>query len=270
MSPVKEPHFFAYQDEEVKFCGPGDEKRCEDMFVTTMSNYKSLFEEVKQEKAVGEASAMYLYSPKAPNNIANTLDSVKLILILRNPIDRAYSSYLHLLRDNRETLDFEQALDAEDYRLNNGWMPFWGYKRMGFYHDAIQRYIEVFGRERILIHLYDDLAKDFDSVLEGTFHFLEISNDFRVSTQIRHNKSGIPKNKSLHLFLKERHPVKSFLKPLLPSGIRKRIITSVANLNLSDPLKLSGSTRKALIKEYREDIEKTGKLIKRDLSSWLA
>jgi hypothetical protein len=269
MSPVKEPHFFAYKDEEVKFYGPGDEKRCKDMFVTATKNYKSLFKGVRKEKAIGEASAMYLYSSTAPTNIANTLKDVKLILILRNPVDRAYSSYLHLLRDNRETLDFEQALKAENYRLNNGWMPFWGYKGMGFYHDSICRYIEIFGRENILIHLYDDLTQDYSAVLKKTFCFLGISDEVKVSTEIRHNKSGIPKNKQLHFFLREKHPVKSLLKPIIPSEIRKKIIASATNLNLSKPLKLADSTREDLAREYREDIKKTSELINRNLSSWL-
>ena len=157
MSPVKEPHFFSYENQIFKYNGPSDQQRCDNMFVTNLSQYHSLFDQVRDEKAIGEASSMYLYSDTAPQKIAKYLPEVKLILMLRHPVDRAYSSYLHLVRDNRETLSFSEALESETNRLSQGWMPFWGYQKMSFYHDYIERYFQQFGRDRILIHIYDDL-----------------------------------------------------------------------------------------------------------------
>src|SRR5215218_4707583 len=93
MSPMKEPKFFCFEGERPNFRGPGDDEEINRKCVTTIDAYRALFDGVACEKAVGEASSMYLYYPKAPERIDHHVAGVRLIAVLRNPVDRAYSSY---------------------------------------------------------------------------------------------------------------------------------------------------------------------------------
>src|ERR687883_42510 len=129
MSPVKEPHFFEGMQSE--FYRPGRKV----MPVTCLGDYQALFQGVSNEKAIGEASASCLYSPKAPALLKGAIPNAKLIAVLRNPVDRAYSNFLHCIRVNREPLpSFAGALQAEEGRIRNNWGPLWHYKQKGFYY----------------------------------------------------------------------------------------------------------------------------------------
>ena len=117
MSRTKETNFLALKDDPLDFRGPGDRDYITRFSVTTLDGYRDQFRGCGAKPAIGEASPLYLYSPKAPGLIGEVVPDAKLIVILRNPIDRAYSAFLHLVRDGRETvLDFGEALRLEDER----------------------------------------------------------------------------------------------------------------------------------------------------------
>ena len=146
VSPVKEPNFFALEGEKPDFRAPGSEERINSWSVTDVEAYRALFEGAGEEEALGEASAMYLYSEKAPGRIRHHLPNTKLVAVLRDPVERAYSSFLHLKRNGREPLDdFVEALEAEERRIRDNWEWIWHYKNMGFYHEQLRRYHEAFG-----------------------------------------------------------------------------------------------------------------------------
>lgn len=112
MRPRKEPHFF--EGMHWDFYRPGRIM----LAVTDLADYQALFEGVTDEKAIGEASASYLYSPKAPTLIKRSIPDARLIAILRNPPDRAYSNFLHCVRGGRESIvDFAEALRVEEERI---------------------------------------------------------------------------------------------------------------------------------------------------------
>lgn len=274
MSPVKETNFFALEGEELNFCGPGDQavlRRSKIVSsVTSIEEYRGLFGRVSGEKAIGEASPLYLYSPKAPERIRHYIPEAKLIAVLRNPVERAYSNFLMMIRyGSREPItDFSRALQEEERRIKDNWEHTWHYKRMGFYHAQLKRYFDTFDRDQIRVYLYEDLTDKSDGVLQHIFRFLDVDDTFSPDMSSRHNVSGIPKNKALHDFLRKKHPIKSILKPLTPEGLRQRIITSLQNRNLEKP-PLSPEVRRQLVEAYREDILKLQDLIQRDLTKWL-
>lgn len=121
MSPVKEPGFFALEGHPLDFRGPGDEW-LRQATTTTLEAYQKLFEGVRDEPAVGEASVLYLHHHAAPEAIARYVPDVKLVAVLRDPVERAYSAFLYQTRNGREPLaDFEEALRAEPRRIADGW-----------------------------------------------------------------------------------------------------------------------------------------------------
>ncbi len=269
VSPVKEPKFFAYEGEKLDFRGPGDEE-FSTTAVTDLEAYRALFAKASNETALGEASPLYLYLPKALEGIRRHVPEAKLIAILRNPVDRAYSHFSQMIRDGREPLDdFSQALDAEEQRIRENWAFGWHYKRMGFYHAQLERYFEEFDRDQIKVYLYEDLKADPAGVLRETFGFLDVDDAFVPDISLRHNVSGIPKSRALHSFIRQSHPVKSVFKPLVPERLRLRIKTNLRNRNLRQPPPLSAEVREELAEAYREDVVKLQGLIRRDLSHWL-
>ena len=269
MSPLKEPMFFALKDEKVDFSGPGDNKTINRKSVTNQSAYELLFQDISNEKAFGEASTLYLYSPKAPERIQYYLPEVRLIAILRHPAERAYSAFMHLLREGREPLtDFAQALRAEDVRRRNNWEPLWHYTQVGFYYSQLKRYVDRFDQSQIRVYLYEDFNINPLGVIKDIFRFLEVDEAFIPDMSIRYNVSGIAKNKILHTFLTKKNPIRAILKPFLPARTRRRIRNNLMNRNLSKP-PLSPAVRRQLIDIFREEILKSQELIQRDLSTWL-
>lgn len=273
VSPIKEPNFFASEGEK-----PDPRKPS----VNDIDTYRGLFRGVSGEKAIGEASPWYLYSPKAPERIKHYVPDTKLIAILRDPTERAYSQFLHFVRDGREpTTDFARALQEEEVRVrdnqaasaNRGGLG--AYLSRGFYHAQLKRYFDLFDRSQIRVYLSEDLNSDPIGVVQDVFRFLEVDKTFVPVISTKYNASGVPKNKLLHAFLTKPHLVKRSLRRLklyLPSELRLRIADGLAylrNRNFVEPPQLSPEMRQQLVEVYREDILKLQDLIQRDLSKWL-
>ena len=268
MSPHKEPRFFALEEETIDFRGPGDLTRFR--FVTDIESYRALFEGVSNEVAIGEASPWYLYVPKAPERIRHHIPNVKLIAILREPVERAYSNFLHAVSEGLEPLtDFTEAMEAEAERIRNNWSYRWHYKQKGFYSVQLKRYFEIFDRDQIRLYLYDDFITNPISLMQDIFLFLGVDSTFVPDISQKHNVSRIPRNKVIDKLFRQPNSMKSILKPFLPSRLRKQVKTNFINLNLQKKPQLLPAVRQQFIEEYREDILMLQELIQRDLSRWL-
>lgn len=270
MSPKKETNFFALEAEKLYFPDAPQVKRTQKP-IDNITAYCDLFRGVADETAVGEASPWYLYHPGVPERIQHYLPDAKLIAILRNPVERAYSHFLNSVRDGAEPFtDFAQALQEEEVRVHNNLEPLrWHYQQMGFYYVQVKRYFETFDRNQIRIYLYDDLKDGPTGLLQDIFQYLAVDDTFAPNMSTRFNMSGFPKSQALHTFLKKKHPIKSVLKPFLPKELRLQITSNLQNRNLEKPAPLSLEMRQRLVELYREDILKLQDLIQRDLAKWL-
>ena len=268
MSPIKEPRFFAFDGMKVDFCGPRDENLNRGT-ITEIEAYRALFQAVSNELAIGEASPTYIYNSRAPGRIKHYIPNVKLIAILRNPAERAYSSFTGLIRDGREPLtDFAEALRQEETRASNNWSFFWHYKKRGFYYIQLKRYFDLFNREQIKIYLYEDFRDNSLGILKDIFRFLDVDDTFVPDVSLKHNVSGIPRNRAIHIFLAKPNSIKSILERIIPERLRWRMRLGLIHRNLiKTPLR--SDVRKHLVQDYREDILKLQDLIQRDLSRWL-
>jgi len=233
-------------------------------------DYIKLFEKVQEEKAIGESSVTYLYYYKrATKSIKEYLGNIKIIISLRNPVDRAFSAYMHLRRDSRENMTFEKALKEGDKREKN-YPPIYHYTSIGFYYNQVKAYLDNF--TQVKIYLFDDLKKDTISLVKDMYEFLGVDNSFTPDVSIRYNISGIPKNKFIHKFLREPNILKNLVKPviqnLIPQEEKRKMIEKIKMKNLQKP-QMKPETREYLKNLYKEDILKLQDLIKRDLNSWL-
>lgn len=274
MTAIKEPEFFSYEGLELDFNGPkGKEETNRGIRRYTpadIEGYCALFREVSNEKAIGEASPMYLYSAQAPGRIRHHIPAAKLLVILRNPVERAYSTFSLLTLQGREPIkEFSQALEAEEARIRNKWTWMYHYKNVGFYYAQLKRYLDVFERDQIRVYLYEDLKADPSRLVQNVFRFLEVEDTFVPEVSVRENPAGTPRSEIYSKLVDKPNPVKSLLKPLVPERVRKRIIASLSARNLTERPPLSQEIRRGLIEVYREDILKLQNLIGRDLSGWL-
>jgi hypothetical protein len=271
MSSVKEPNFFALDGKPARFNGPGDDQAINNFSIENTERYLSLFEGVRDEIAIGEASIWYLFSDIAPVRIKKTIPNAKLIVILRNPIDRAFSQFLHLRRDKREPYsNFSKAFDASEERIQSGWEFFWDYKGLGFYGAQLARYYQYFPPDQIRVYLYEDFVSNYNYVIQDIFKFLHIPPpDFELPNE-RHNEAGYIRNQALERFLNSNAfaNIKIVLRHCFPHSLRKKLSMNVRSLNHQKPA-LPFKTVSKLAKIYEDDIHLLGSLINRDLSFWL-
>jgi len=267
MSPVKEPKFF---NEDFEDGNRGEPNSGSLRGVSSLEEYRALFDGATNEKAVGEASPSYLYLPEVPTRIERYVPEAKLIATLRDPAERAYSSYLHQVRAGREPLDFLGAIRDEERRVREGWHYRYHYRGRSLYHAQLTRYHAVFSPERLQVHLYEDFREDPISVSQNMFRFLGVDDSFIPDTSLRHNVSGLPKSRALFWFLKKPSPLRTALRTFVPKGLRKNLFVSLRSRNLSKVPPMPEEARMDLIEAYREDVRRLQDLIGRDLSGWLA
>jgi hypothetical protein len=273
MSANKEPNFFVAEGrDEIPYRGPGDREVLKrfDGWVSSLDRYQALFNDVTTERAIGEGSTWYIYDEGAHRRIHRHVPDMRLIAVLRNPADRAYSAFTMMMRDGRETTSqFPRALEAEDERVRSEWELLWHYKQMGFYHAQLERYYDTFDASQIRVVLYDDFSSRPADVVRDLFTFLEVDDRFQVDTSGRFNTSMVPKHPTYHRLIAGENLVKSMLKPLLPSALRGRVRSSLVQSNLTRPEGLAPEVRRELADVFRPDVLRLQGLLGRDLSHWL-
>ena len=152
----------------------------------------------------GESSPYYIFHPLAPGRIAEMLPAVKLIVLLRDPIDRAFSHYHHEVRLGMETLSFEEALAREEERLdgerekvvrdeeyNSFNHQHYSYLSRGVYMDQLQVWASLFPKEQTLVLGSEDFYDDPEPTLRRTLEFLELP-DWRPEEFARYNFGATP------------------------------------------------------------------------------
>src|SRR5258706_5115615 len=271
ISPSREPNFFVAEGQpEIPYTGPGDRLALDSMWVSALDRYESLFAGVTNEKAIGEGTAWYIYYEDAPQRIRWHVPHAKLIVVLRNPVDRAYSAYTMLLRDGRETMgDFARALDAEDERTRRNWEPIWHYTKMGFYTHQLKRYYSTFEPSQLQVIVYDDYSAQPAKVVKDAYRFLEGDDKITPDTSTRYNVSLVPKHIGVHALVAGEHPAKTAAKALLPVRIRQAMKQRVVERNLMRPVPMDAEVRQRLVTLFRADILELQEMIGRDLSHWL-
>jgi hypothetical protein len=283
MSPIKEPNYFS-KDVVLEHLRPQVKKRLEAenlsqyfkdgmnrilhrAYIRDEQLYLQLFSSASPDVKAGEASASYLYSSVAANEIKKFNPAAKIIIILREPAARAYSHYLMDLKLGFVKSDFANAL-AEDAKAEpKGWGASSLYKELGLYAEQVERYLSIFPKEQVLILLYDDLKKDEKESLRKIYHFLGINEEFIPDKSGFRNESAVPSGTIARLLLRSgsiRVKMRNLLentplKPLLLKILYKKPILTDQDSN----------TIRQLQQGYKNDIQKLSALIQRDLQQWL-
>ncbi len=281
MAPIKETHHFSTDIDPTRFrpnyaralnkdltrwLEGNMEKGIFHAFVRDRQQYLQLFRHADNRVAIGEVTNSYLYSSEAAANIRREVPHARIIMVLRNPVDRAFSHYLMDLRTGYETADFMTALQKDMARPSKGWGISNMYIEIGMYAEQVKRYLDAFPKEQIRIYLFDDFIRDPRALMQDLFRFLQVADDVPIDYSRKYNPSFIPRNRLFSL-LNTQKRVRDWLKHSLPRPMRtlmKKTFFTDKNLPRIQP-----AERSFLLDMYRSDIDRLQHLIDRDLSAWL-
>lgn len=229
--------------------------------------YLAFFKKAAVGQIKGEASVAYIWDPAAPQRIAEFDPHLKLIAVLRNPIDRAFSQYLYFIqRGVFSGISFEMAVQKREDILTRG-----------LYARQLKRYFDLFSAEQIHIIFYDDLRADNRAFLQDVQDFLGVSPMIPANLDDASNITGVPRFRLLNRMISwVRYPLRKYNPPVLMRLVRG---TGLARLQerirlantrpFDEKPTLSPETRMHLAAYFREDVEALEKMTGRDLSAWL-
>jgi hypothetical protein len=270
----KEPKYWLCDDAPPPaWRGPGDAHSRQE-WIWRADDYARLFEAGRDHAVRGESTPFYLWSRGAHRRIAEALPDVRLIAVVRDPIDRAYSNWMHLWSDGLEPIaDFETAFARQDERVRAGWAPFWRYRELGRYGEQLahlQRYVDP---SRVLVLRYRDIVDNPRSAVDRTCRFLGIETG-AVAT--------IPRDNSRNFVEPGWRP--TLLGPVVRTGARlgqfappqvwRRasvpLISRLAGPGESHRPHLSPEQRERLLPVFADDIAQLSEVTGEDFSDWLS
>jgi len=264
MCSPKEPHFLINQEIGIDRIPVG---------ISEFKRYRNLFSAGKTCKYRGESSVMYLMFPEIviPKIKKILGENTKIIIMLRNPVDRAYSGYQHNKRyDVDENLEFEEAWNICEDRYNKikHMTPATRYKELGMYYKQVKSFMASFTNVHVII--YDDYQDDINKCLEKVFRFLSV-NKLNLDTTTRHMVGGWEwKNGRLKHLLIKKNRFRSILKKIVFSfKLRKWIRKVIHKTNTKPTPKITSRVKIKLKKYYKEDVMKLSHLLERDLNYWI-
>jgi hypothetical protein len=258
MPEFKEPHYFA------SFVVRPEFNNFQPV-IRDSRKYQELFRGCDGRRAVGEASPSYLCDENAATRIRCALPNAKIIISLRNPVERAHSHYLHEFREGRETRPFREALETDEARTEKGWGVSFQYIEQGLYADQVERYIKAFGRANVLVILFEDFIRETLVVMEEVARFLDIDPACFPESAFdgAHNPFEASRGAFARWVLRRRW-IRGPSKLFIPSWLRRAIRTQFLVAKGKKP-QLEADVRQSLAKRFAPDLKRLEQLLERDL-----
>jgi hypothetical protein len=270
---VKEPKFFLSDGPPPAGGGPGDVQTYQE-HVWRQADYEELFDPAPPGTLRGEATPFYLYDLAAHDRIKSLLPDVKLIVLLRDPVDRAHSNWTHLWNAGLEPeADFLDACAAEPARIAAGWADFWHYVALGQYGRQVQHLLQVFPRDQVMLLRYKELKDSPAVTLDRVCDFLGVRTGVL---------SAIPKE-NVNRHVVEDNGVNRVLRGLLRAGgnfghrfpvplrlaARGPILTLLHRKTGARPV-TTPEERAALLPRFAEDIALLAEVTGERYDDWLS
>ena len=263
----KEPHFFDIPEN----------------YKNGIKWYEKTYFKNANQKIVADFTPSYFFDEEAPKRIFESLGGeLKFVVILRNPLDRAYSHYLHSKRDLYEKQDFGEALKLESSRLQQyqNQADYLSYLRhsyihQGLYSKMLKRYLQYFSLDNFLfINFEDEFLQEKDLMIQKVLHFLEIDSSILLNINIRSNPASKERSKILKRMMKKTGWWRVLLKKMIPSLKIRQIIKNRiqrANISVFNPPKLTQIQRHNIYNSYfSRDVHDLSVLLNRDFSNWIS
>jgi hypothetical protein len=284
MSPVKEPCYFAsevrqehfsqefessarsssrrllqYLDGPMSGLDPGG-------IVSNWEDYLKLFKNVDGETAIGEASVCYLWSPTAAPNIRSRIPEAKIVMILRDPAERAFSQYMQYAANGLVRRSFREQIECSARNTRHEFNPLYPFLEYGQYYQQVKAYLELFPRANIRIYFYEEAWSDPHCLLKSIFEELNVDPEFRADLSRRSLQRRAPRALTGQYLLR-KSGVTPRLKALLPTAVQAGVRKVLFKSNVA--MRMDARDRRYLCDYYRGDVEKLASLVDRDLGAWL-
>jgi hypothetical protein len=268
---VKEPKYFLTSGPPPAQGGPGDAQTYQE-HVWRRADYEALFAAAPPGTLTGEATPFYLYDLDAQARIKRTVPDAKLIVVLRNPVDRAHSNWYHLWAAGLEPeRSFVAACEAEPERKAAGWAHFWHYLGQGRYGEQLEQLFTLFNKEQVLIMRYRDLRDTPDEALDRVCAFLGVRTGVIHSVpseNVTPYVSDTPVNAALRTVLRTGGRFGQYFPPPLRQVARGPLLTALHRRRGPRP-RLSPAERAAIVPYFTEDIELLQKVTGESYQDWL-
>ncbi len=265
ISPVKEPNYFA---NEIRFEYLTEEFQRMDLAnpgtgpISEWTKYLNLFQGASGQTALGEASVCYLWSKTAPGNIAAAFPDARIIMVLRDPVERAFSQYLHMLTYASAPTSFREHFEAGLSSKSRRIGKLYPFLEFGLYYEQVKRYFALFPREQVRIYFYEDYLRSPLALIQDVFRFLSVDPGFEPDLSMRHTIPLVPRS-----FFLKRLGLWESVKNLIPPAVRRRLRRVAFRPRRA--LVVEPGDRAQLLEYYREDIQNLARLLDRDLAAWL-
>jgi hypothetical protein len=253
MSTIKEPNFFSNKevlhDNLYYIAAP---------LVKTIEEYNSLFVEKCNEKIYGESSVSYLFYPGVAKRLKDYNEKSKILIFLRNPIQRAFSHYLMDYTAGYVNIPFADLI--ENSSLNPK-----AYQQtisQGLYSNKVDNYIKAFGKDQVKVIILEEVQNDMMSVIKDIEGFLDLSsfNNYNFETR---NSYSYSNSLLIKYFYRSQR-----LKKCIKFVINRQMINNLKTLFLRAQKPIMKNDCKLFLKElYKEDVQKLSNLINKDLTS---
>lgn len=226
-------------------------------------SYLRLFKNAESAIAIGEASPSYLADPETARRIWNILPHARIIAILRNPIERAYSHYLQTVMGGTQELSFYEALQQDYNKAEKGFGKSAMYVERGLYYEQIKRYLDVFGEKQVKILIFEEFVKNTYETVRDVLRFLEVNSEPTDNVEIAYNTFFAPRNNIVgYLF---RSPTAYKLAHHLPSSVIKTAIRHKLLVKTTQKPPMEEKAKIMLQEIYHDDVARLQRLIGRPL-----
>ena len=272
LSPIKEPKFFLTDGPPPTRGGPGDALTYRE-HVWERDRYEALFDAAPPGVLRGEATPFYLYDPGAMRRIHDLLPEAKLIVIIRDPVERAHSNWTHLWSAGLEPAgDFVRACTEEDRRIAAGWAPFWHYTGLGRYGEQLDRAFSLFPHEQVLVLRYRLLIDEPAATLWRICGFLGVETGV-LSEIPRENVTAHPEQTLAHRAVSLGMRASDAVGRLLPGSAATAATHRLERFlqrGRRERQPLSWEQRQAVLPKFTADIKLLETVLGEDFSDWTA
>ena len=271
MSAVKEPKYFLTDGPPPTKGGPGDALTYRE-HIWRRADYEALFDPAPPGTLTGESTPLYLYDRAALRRIAETIPDARLIVIVRDPVERAHSNWTHLWSAGLEPVgDFVRACGEEERRIAAGWASFWHYTGLGRYGEQLQYLFTLFPREQVLVLRYRRLVDEPAQTLDEICAFLGVEQGVLAEIP-RHNVTSHPEPTFGHRAVGLAQRAGSAVGTLIP-GLTAATLTGPLERYLQrhsrERQPLSWDQRQELIPRFEADIKLLEKVLGEDFAAWI-
>jgi Sulfotransferase family len=271
MSPVKEPKFFLTDGPPPRRGGPGDVRTYRE-HIWRQADYEALFDAAPEDARRGESTPFYLYDLAAQRRIRALIPEARLIVTIRDPVERAHSNWTHLWSAGLEPIhDFVQACAAERVRVEAGWSSFWHYVGLGKYGEQLRHLYTQFDRDQILVLRYRDIVHAPAEALDLICAFLGVKQG--ILTELpRENVTAHPDRTLIHRAVSRAVRAAETVERHLPGPVGAAMTDSLERVlqqNSSQRQPVTWAERQQVIPYFEADIRLLETVTDMDLGDWL-